>query len=289
MINKFKNEKIKFLIDIFFVTLSCMIMSFSYAAFCIPNNLAPGGFSGLATVLYAFFGTPVGAVSFIMCVPFFVILYKEMGLGAFLKTAYGTFIFSLFIDLMTGKFNFTNDLFLSSVFGGIMFGVGTGLLFKFDGTTGGTELLAVILNKKMPHITISNFILILDGIVVLIAGIAFKNFEIMLYCIIFIFVCTKVIDIIQEGMGYSKAFYIFTDKPEEMKDAIFNNLERGITFLQGRGGYSGNEKEVIFCVVSRMEITALKNIAVSIDNNSFMILADVSEVFGEGFKEHKRQ
>lgn len=279
------NGKIfKFLVDVFFMTVACIIMSFAFAAFCIPNDIAPGGFSGLATVLYSFTGAPVGAVSFIMCIPLFIILYKDMGVINFFKTLYGTFVFSFFMDIMTGKFNFTNDLLLASLFGGIVFGVGAGLLFKFKGTTGGTELLALLLQRKFSHVSMGNLILFFDGIVVLIAGIAFRNFEIMVYSGIHIFVATKVIDFIQEGMSYTKAFYIFTSDPVGIKNAVYENLDRGVTFLKAKGGFTNEDKDILFCVVSRMEVAMLKEIISDIDKDAFVILADVSEVLGEGFK-----
>lgn len=279
-----KGNILKFLVDMFFVTLACMIMAFAFAAFCIPLDIAPGGFSGLATVIYSFTGAPVGAVSFIMCIPLFVILYKDMGAINFLKTLYGTFAFSFFIDIMTGKFSITNDLFLASVFGGIVFGVGVGLLFKFKGTTGGTELLALLIQKRFPHFTMGNLILILDGMVVLIAGIAFRNFEIMVYSGINIFIATKVIDFIQEGTSYTKAFYIFTLDPIGIRNAIFETLDRGVTFIKAKGGYSNEDKDILFCVVSRMEVAVLRELISDIDPDAFVILAEVSEVLGEGFK-----
>ncbi len=280
-----KNGNImKFFVDMFFVTIACIIMSFAFAAFCIPNNIAPGGFSGLATVLYSFTGAPVGVASFIMCIPLFIILYKDMGAINFFKTLYGTFVFSFFIDIMTGKFDFTNDLFLASVFGGIIFGFGAGILFKFKGTTGGTELLALLIHKKISHISLGNLILIIDGIVILIAGVAFKNFEIMLYSAINIYVATKVIDFIQEGSGYTKAFYIFTSYPEDIKNAIYQNLDRGVTFIKAKGGFTNEDKDILFCVVSRMEVSALRELITDIDKDAFVILAEVSEVLGEGFK-----
>ena len=279
-----KGNILKFLVDMFFVTLACMIMAFAFAAFCIPLDIAPGGFSGLATVIYSFTGAPVGAVCFILCIPLFVIIYKDMGAINFLKTLYGTFAFSFFIDIMTGKFDITNDLFLASVFGGIVFGVGVGLLFKFKGTTGGTELLALLIQKRFPHFTMGNLILILDGMVVLIAGIAFRNFEIMVYSGINIFIATKVIDFIQEGTSYTKAFYIFTSDPKGIRNAIFETLDRGVTFIKAKGGYSNEDKDILLCVVSRMEVAVLRELISDIDPDAFVILAEVSEVLGEGFK-----
>lgn len=207
-----------------------------------------------------------------------------MGAINFFKTLYGTFVFSFFIDIMTGKFDFTNDLFLASVFGGIIFGFGAGILFKFKGTTGGTELLALLIHKKISHISLGNLILIIDGIVILIAGVAFKNFEIMLYSAINIYVATKVIDFIQEGSGYTKAFYIFTSYPEDIKNAIYQNLDRGVTFIKAKGGFTNEDKDILFCVVSRMEVSALRELITDIDKDAFVILAEVSEVLGEGFK-----
>ncbi len=274
----------KLFFDILMVTLGCFIMAIGITGFCVPNEIAPGGFSGLATILYLKTGFPVGVTTFLLCFPLFLLTLKDLGVKNFLKTLYGTFCLSLFIDLTTNITPVTDDILLASVFGGIVIGVGIGLVFKFKGTTGGTDLLALLIHKKFKSITIGTWLLILDFTVISIAGIVLKNVEVSLYSVITVYICMKVIDLIQDGMTYIKAFYIFTDTPREVTDAIFERLDRGVTLLQGRGGYKKEEREVVFCVVTRTEVTQLKELVIEIDPNAFVILADVHEVQGEGFK-----
>lgn len=277
------NKVIRIIFQFLLFTFGCYTMAFSFTSFFIPNKIAPGGFSGLATVFFYLFGLPVGAGTVIMCIPLFIILFKNQGAKGLLKTIYGTIVSSFFIDY-AGIGVLTTDIFLATIFGGIICGVGLGIVFKAGGSTGGTDTLALLLHEKISSISLGVWVLLIDTAVVVLAAILLKNIEIALYSAISIYVSTIVIDGIQNGINYARAFYIFTDNVEEMKDEIYKTLNRGVTVINAKGGYTNEEKGVILCIVERPEVAILKNLIKEVDNKAFVMLAEVNEVFGEGFE-----
>lgn len=272
------------LIDYFAISIGCIIMAFGFNSFIVPCKIAPGGFSGLATVIYYFTGFPIGIVTLIMTIPLFFVSIKLLGAKFGVKSFYGTILFSISIDAIVKTPPLVTDVFLASIFGGILLGIGMGIIFRFGGTTGGTDLLAAIINHFFKGITIATWLLVIDFIVVVIAGVAFKQIEVALYSILTIYISMRLIDLIQEGISYAKAFYIISDKSEIIGKKIIDDLDRGVTTLKGKGMYTGNDKDVLFCIVHRAQVFQMKEIVRSIDENAFVILADVHEVLGEGFK-----
>jgi len=274
----------KLLLDYLGISIGCMLMAFSFNSFFVPSKIAPGGFSGLATVIYQFTGFPIGISTLILTIPLFVVLIKLLGSKFGAKSFYGTIFFSLCIDFIVLTPQLTNDIFLDSIFGGILLGIGIGIIFRFGGTTGGTDLLAAILHHLFKGIPISSWLLLIDSIVVFIAGIAFRDIEVALYSILTIYISMRLIDVIQEGISTTKAFYIISKDSEKIAQTIIRDLSRGVTTLRGKGMYTNEEKDVLLCVVNRSQVFQLKDIVRSIDTNAFVILADVHEVIGEGFK-----
>lgn len=277
-------KRSKLLIDYLGISIGCIIMAFGFNSFFVPLKIAPGGFSGLATVFYYFSGFPIGIATLIMTIPLFFVSIRVLGAKFGAKTFYGTIFFSVCIDFIVKAPPLTHDIFLASVFGGILLGIGIGIIFRFGGTTGGTDLLAAIMNHYFRGVSIATWLLIIDSIVVVIAGIAFKNIEITLYSILTIYINMRLMDLIQEGISYAKAFYIISNESDKIAKAIITDLDRGVTTLRGRGMYTKDEKDVLFCVVYRSEVFNMKEIVRSIDPSAFVILADVHEVLGEGFK-----
>lgn len=275
---------LKVIFEYFMVTVGCFIMGISYTLFFVPNQIAPGGFSGLATVAHYLFGWPVGAVNFILCVPLFFIIIKIYGIRMLLKSVYGTFIFSVVIDVTASFPPTVSDLFLSSVFGGIILGIGIGTVYRFKGTTGGTDLLAILLAKRTKAaVSVGTYLMIIDFIVVIIAGAVFRKIELGLYAVIAIYACMKMIDLIQEGFDYVRAFYIFSNQNDEIKQRIYETLDRGVTVINAQGGYSGEQRDILLCVVTRQQISELKSLIHQTDKDAFVILTNVHEVLGEGF------
>ncbi|SJZ81274.1 YitT family protein [Garciella nitratireducens] len=287
MKKKYFSEKIiKIFVEYLGITIGCAIMAISINLFSAPNKIAPGGISGLATVIYYVTKLPIGIIMLIFNLPLFILSIKILGKSASTKTLYGTIVLSVFIDYVFESFSFTKDLLLASLFGGIVLGIGLGLVFRFGGTTGGTELAAAIINKIIPQFTIGSILMVIDFIVVIVAGIVFEQPEITLYSVISLYVSIKMLDFIQEGLGYAKAFYIISDYSEEISNQILQELDRGVTALQGQGMYTKEERKVLLVVVHRSQVNKLKEIVHKIDSKAFVILGEVHEVLGEGFKEY---
>lgn len=267
------------------ITLGAVLTAVALNMFLIPNKVAAGGVSGFATVLHYLLGLPVGMTMLALNIPLFLISVKILGAKFGVNTLFGAAVLSVAIDASAPYTPvLTNDLLLSSLYGGVLTGIGMGLVFRFKGTTAGTDLLAAILNKLF-KVSVGQALLSVDFFVIAFAGIAFASAELSLYALISLFVTSQIIDLIQEGPSTSKAFFIVSSEPEAVARKIMEDMDRGVTFLQGRGGYTGEKREVLFCVVTTSEVTKLKDIVTSIDGKAFVIVADVHDVLGEGFSQ----
>lgn len=265
------------------ITLGAVLTAIALNMFLIPNKVAAGGVSGFATVLHYLLGLPVGMTMLALNIPLFLLSVKILGAKFGANTLFGAAVLSLAIDLSAPYTPvITTDLFLSSLYGGVLAGVGMGLVFRFKGTTAGTDLLAAIINKLF-KVSVGQALLSVDFFVIAFAGLAFASAELSLYALISLFVTSQIIDLIQEGPSTSKAFFIVSGEPDAVARKIMEEMDRGVTFLQGRGGYTGESRDVLFCVVTTSEVTRLKDIVNSIDGKAFVIVADVHDVLGEGF------
>ncbi len=295
-----KLKKIMIVLEIYiFITLGAAITALAINIFLVPYKIAPGGLSGLATVLFYISDgkLPVGTTMLLINIPLFLLGFRNIGKRFFVRTIYGTVILSVIIDLtesyttefaksflLNGEsFASTPDILLYSIIGGFLSGIGLGIVLKMDGTTGGTELAARLLNKPLKNMTIGQLILWIDALIILVAIIAFNSVLIGLYSFVSLFITTKVIDAIVAGVDTSRAVLIISEREEEIAKKLLVELDRGVTELKGRGVYSGRDKNVLLCVVARTQIQQLKEIVQEIDKNAFMVLAEVKEVLGEGF------
>lgn len=267
----------------FGMTLGIILAAFAMNMFFIPHKIAAGGISGLSTVLHYLTGWPVGALMLAFNIPIFIFGVKLLGTRYGITTLYGAAMLSFFIDLLA-PFTpvLTDDILLNALYGGVVTGVGMGLVFRFGGNTAGTALLAAIFNKLF-RISVGQALLIADGCVVALAGFVFGSPELALYAAISIFVTSQIIDLVQEGPVTSKAFWIMAREPEILAGRILKEIDRGVTHLQGRGGYTGQEKELLLCVVDTSEVTRLQNLILDHDRRAFFIIGDAHEVVGEGF------
>lgn len=265
------------------ITLGAILTAVALNMFLIPNKVAAGGVSGMATVLHYLVGAPVGVTMLALNIPLFLASVKVLGARFGLRTLFGAVILSAAIDL-TAPYTpvLTHDLLLSSLYGGVLSGVGMGIVFRFGGTTAGTDLAAAIINK-LTLISIGQALLSVDFFVIASAGIAFKSAELSLYALISLWLTSHIIDLVQEGPSTAKAFLIVSDAAEEVARRIMADMDRGVTFLQGRGGYTSQARDVLFCVVSASEVVRLKELVTGIDPTAFVIVADAHEVMGEGF------
>lgn len=281
------------------ITLGCVITALAINVFLLPFKIAPGGVTGLATVIYHLSNGrfPVGLVMLALNVPLFAIGSKLIGIKFLVRTLFATFMLSAVIDatawpvdafvrnyLATEGMNAYNpDLIIYSLTGGVLMGIGLGTVFRFGATTGGTDLAARIANRFIPHLTVGQALLLIDSAVIIFAAAVFSSLRIGLYAVVTVFITSRVIDAIIEGINFAKALFIISDKSEKIAQRILSELDRGVTSLKGTGMYTGKGKNVLFCVVHRAQIPLLKQIVTSEDEKAFIILTDVREVLGEGF------
>ncbi|MEZ0536316.1 YitT family protein [Caldicellulosiruptoraceae bacterium PP1] len=280
-----KKKIIKTIYEYVAITFGSLLVALSLNLFLVPNKIAAGGLSGLATVLYYIsnYKLPVGMTMLALNIPIFIIGIRTIGVHFGIKSIYGTIILSVITDLTAFLPTLTYDKLLASIFGGILMGVGLAIVLLFGATTGGTEMLAKILHKFISLFSLGQVLLFLDVLVIVLASVVFKNYELGLYAALTLYVCSKVIDAILEGVNFAKALIIISEKADIIADRIMNDLDRGVTGLFGQGMWTKKEKNILFCVVKRHEVSKVKQLVQQIDQNAFVILSDVREVLGEGF------
>lgn len=265
--------------------LGCILISISINMFFSPHTIAPGGLSGLSVILSKITGLSVSAVMLVLALPLITFSIKILGKFNAAKTLIGMLLLSTCVKLTSpiSQITVTDDVLLSAITGSILLGLGQGIIFKLDGSTGGTDLIALMINKVIPSIPLSKCLVFIDGSVVLSSGLVNGNIETGLYSAISLYVIVKMIDFMIAGFNYSKKFLIITNKEEELKEAIISDINRGITILNGKGGYTGTDKSILIVVVSKSQEIYLKKLIKKVDNNAFIIVNDVHEVYGEGF------
>ena len=275
----------QFMIDIVGTIIGSAIMALGISLFLLPNQLSSGGFSGIATITYYLLKIPVGAMILALNVPLFIFAGFKMGKEFFIKSIVGTSSLSFFIDIFDKYPPITTDRFLACIYGGIIIGIGTAIILKVNSSTGGTELIINIIKNYNPHIRVSQYLTILDMVIIGLNVIFFREIEIGLYSIIAIYLYGKLVDIIFEGVNYTKLLFIISDKNKEIAEVIGNEAQRGVTGLYGKGMYSQKEKLVLICAANRGDISKIKTIAKKIDERCFIVVANAREVLGKGFKE----
>jgi uncharacterized membrane-anchored protein YitT (DUF2179 family) len=284
------------------ILLGSAILALSMNIFLIPYKIAPGGVSGIATVLFYLSGEkiPVGVAMLAMNIPLFLAGLKIRGRYFIIKSIIGAVLLSVIIDFtepwisdLLSRFisspagSGTHDLLLYALAGGVTTGLGLGFVFKEEATTGGTDMAAALLNKAFPWVPVGKMLIILDGLVVLIAAVVFNSFQLGLYSVVALYVAAKTLDGFLEGINFSKSLMIISQKADSIAKTLMENIDRGVTGLYGKGMYTGNSYTVLLCVVKKEEIHKVKNIVREIDPNAFVLLTDVREVLGEGFTPHR--
>jgi len=282
-------EQIKKIFNIktlFYVVLGTFLLSVAFSIFFIPNEIAPGGVSGFATLLNALFGWRVGVVVLILNIPLFLGGWRKHGLRFMVLSLVSTVFLSIFIEVIKMPSQWMRivqeDTLLSTIFGGALAGLGLGLVIKEGASTGGTDLLTMIINDKFPNIRIAWVLFAIDFMVVAAAVVLLSPLK-GLYALVALFIQAQVMDYVQTGIDSAKAFMIISNNPIEITDAIISKVERGVTLLDGHGGYSNQQKQIVLCVARRPQIAKLRSIVKEIDENAFLMMYDVKEVDGEGF------
>lgn len=275
----------RILLDYLIITAGAFLVALAADVFLIPNQVVSGGITGVAIILYYLLGTPVGGVTLLLNIPLFIAGVRwGGGLTTGIRTAYAVIIMSFFIDFLQGRVPaVTRDPLLYTVYGGIIDGLGLGLVLRFRGTTGGTDIIAR-LAKRILGLNYG-FTLLVTNVIVLGAAAFIFGVEPAMYAIILAAISSKVIDLVQEGIRSARAAIIVSNHPDKVREAILRELERGVTILEGRGGYTGARREILLCAVQRNEISRLKYILHQVDPEAFIIINAAHEVLGEGFQD----
>lgn len=274
----------KYIVQVFFILLGAAIMAFGTSQFLLPNQLSTGGFSGLATLAYYFFHLPMGTTILVLNIPFFFLAIYKIGKDFFVKSIIGTIAFSFFIDVFDKWAPLTQDRFLACIYGGVLMGLGTAIVLKYKGSTGGTELVTNIIREYRSRIRMSQLITMIDIGIVTLNMFFFREIEIGLYSAIAIYLMGKLIDIAFEGIYFTKLLFIISNQNEAISQRIGEEAKKGTTGLYGKGMYTQEERLVLLCAAARGDVAKVKEIALEVDPHAFIIIANSREVFGMGFK-----
>lgn len=269
------------------IAVGAFIMAAGFVLFITPYKIVPGGVYGISIVLHHLFGTPVGLIALCFDIPLTLLGVKILGPRFGIKTVVGFILTAGFVDLLTYLWGeqplVENDALLSSIFGGVFIGLGLGMIFKAKATSGGSDIVAMIISKytKLP---LGQLMIAVDSAIVLVGVVAFQDWKIPLYSLIVIFITGRVVDVVLQGISYDKTLFIVSEKPKELRDKIINDLNRGGTFIQGKGMFSGNERTIVYTVVSRRELAMLQDFIHRTDPDAFMTVINANEILGKGFK-----
>jgi uncharacterized membrane-anchored protein YitT (DUF2179 family) len=270
------------------VLLGTAVVAASFNMFLLPNRIAAGGISGLGVILFYLLQVPVGLTIFLLNLPLFILAARMFGAPFIFRGLFGAVSLAVLVEALAVLPVVTSDLLLASLYGGILMGTGIALVFRARGSTGGTVLAAQLLNKIFGY-TMGQSLLSADFLVIALAGLLF-NLELAMYSLISLFVSSRVIDLVQEGVSSSKATLIISEQGEQIVSRILYELNRGATVFTGKGAYTGLPREMVLTVVSQSEVPRLKAIVHETDNRAFVIVGNAHEVLGEGFKlaEHRK-
>jgi len=284
-----KRKKVKeALLDFLFILAGSVVYALSVNAFTSPNRIAPGGVTGLSTLINYVFGTPIGLMAFFINIPIILWAILEIGYKLVIKTMIAIVVSSLMIDLFSYFIPaYRGDMLLVALFAGICEGVGLSLTFIRGATTGGTDMLARLLGRRLPHLSMGKLMLVIDGVIVVISAFVYGSIENAMYACIVIFVSTKIIDAILYGTdsGTGKLFFVMSPKVRSMGDRIIKELDRTVTYLDSHGGYTKEPGETMICAVRRFEVYQIQSIIREEDRDAFVIVGDAGEITGEGFRQ----
>ncbi len=277
----------KWFISYSLILIGSIVLAAGFVFFITPYKIVPGGVYGIGIVMHHLIGIPVGLTGLLLNIPLTIIGIKVLGPRFGVKTIVGFILASVFIDLLTILWGdaplVEDDALLSSIFGGVLIGLGLGLIFKSRATSGGSDIIAMIMSKYS-KIPVGQSLIIVDACIVLFGLIAFGDWKIPLYSWIVIFITGKVIDTVLEGIDYEKTLFIISDKYEEISQKILYDIERGGTFIEGKGMYNQDEKKIIFVNVNRREMAVLQDSINQIDPEAFVTVINANEILGKGFK-----
>ena len=273
------------LIDLVYTAVGTALVGFALSMFTVPNDIAPGGVSGLATALAYITPIRVSAWTLMMNIPLMIAAWRKLGPRAIFFTLIATLLLSFFIEIGERFLpKYSSDTLVASLMGGVVSGLGMGMLFIRGISTGGTDLLALILKKLLPNLPTGTLLMFVDATVVVIATLIFRDFDVAIYSAITIYVCSKVIDALTQGVDYAKVIYTVSSHGEEIARALNENTDRGSTLIPAFGGYTGEGKQIVMTVTRRSVVAQTLRLIRQTDPKSFSFVMDSTEVHGEGFK-----
>ena len=274
----------KIIIEIILTMMGSAIMAVGISLFLLPNQLSSGGISGIATITYYLLNIPMGTMILLINIPLFLFSFFKVGKNFFIKSLIGTISLSYFIDFFDRFKELTQDRFLACIYGGILIGIGTAILLKANSSTGGSDLISYITKEYKPTIKSSNVITLIDIGIITLNVIFFKEIEIGLYSAIAIYLMGKIIDILFEGINFTKLILIISNQTEKIAKEIGEKIQRGATGIYGKGMYTNEDKLILMCAASRGDVNRIKKKKKKIDPKSFIIITNSREVVGLGFK-----
>lgn len=271
----------KWVKNLLFLTVGAIITAFALESFLVPNNIIDGGVIGISMIVSHITKLNLGLLILIINTPFIIMAFKKMGAKFVVQTVYANIILALFLNIFH-HYKVTGDLLLSTVFGGMILGFGVGVILKHEGSLDGTEMLSLVVSRRF-GCSVGEFIMGINVFIYLVAGKVF-SWESAMYSILTYFIASKVIDMVMEGLNSSKSVRIISDEATVIGQELIEKLDISVTYLQGIGGYTGQDKDLIYCVISRLELPKMLDIIKEIDSNAFVSVVDVHEVYGGRFK-----
>lgn len=278
----------KTLIDILFYIVGCCIYSAGVIIFSDANEISPGGVTGIAIILNHLIGLPTGMLVLIINIPLLIAGFLVFGKRFIVNTTVATVVLSLSLDAMALVVSpYKTDGILAAIFGGIMMGAGLSLVFMRGATTGGTDIAAKLINHRFPFVSMGRIIMLVDFVVVAITAVYYKNFQSGLYSVVLLYASSRVFDSLLYGFDRGKLMHIITTHPDEVSDAVFEQLGRGVTKINAEGAYTGETRPLLLCAVRPSEVSALQKIIKTVDPSAFVVISDAGEILGEGFKKNE--
>lgn len=274
----------KLIKELIYIVIGCAIMAIGTSLFLLPNKLSSGGFAGIATIIYYLFDFPLGITMLTLNIPLFIFALIRVGRDTAFKGIIGTILLSTFIDIFDKFKPLTTDRFLACIYGGICIGIGTAIVLKAHASTGGTDLLSYVIRSYKTHFRTSSLIVVIDIAIVFMNVLVFRQIEIGLYSAIVIYLMGKMIDIVFEGIYFTKNMFIVSNKYREIAKEVGERLDRGSTGIYAKGMYTRERKMMLWCVGTRNEIARIKEIAIKIDPKAFIVISNAREAWGKGFR-----
>lgn len=272
----------------FIVTLlGTLVTGFAIGAFLTPNKVVGGGASGISTILYHALGLPVGITYFVINIIFLLLGFKVLGKDFIVKTLIGITILSGFTQLFSAFPIYTDNMILAAVFGGALYGGGIGMAFAAGASTGGTDIIGRIIQVKFPHIPIGKMLLFVDGIIIAISFVIFRNIELTLFGILTLFVSSFSIDFVISKLNVSRIAFVITDHGEEIARELVSSSPRGVTLIDVKGVYTDTQKKMLFCALKESESEAFQKKILAIDSTAFIVFSESQRIKGNGFYLYK--